>query len=332
MGQRAWVAGSNFARLLPFANEVSHQLHRLPIATVDVVGECGQNWTEDGHATLDLPDERTELFVSAEVDGCSVDDEMETSQRGSLAGCGTFQASEVFVGAAVEGFGDQVLLAVEELVDGRGRVSGQLGDPAQRAVAQTVLAEDSLGGIEDVGCARGAPGRAAPAAWVVAWRIGHDHTVAKLGLDLWIFVYQSERVSTNDDAEVNLVRHAVSALNGGDIEGYLSGFAPDCLRWVGGLGLSLTVPDIRENLRQLFAAFDRLHLDEDLLFGGGGHVCARWTLRGVHTGEYGGIAPTHRTIAVDTCEIYTFTGGKVTECYVYGETMNMFNQLSGEST
>jgi predicted ester cyclase len=133
-----------------------------------------------------------------------------------------------------------------------------------------------------------------------------------------------------DNPEVNLVRRAVAALNAGDIEGYLSGFALDCLRWVGGLGVALTVPDIRDNLGQLFAAFDNLHLDEDLLFGGDGHVCARWTLRGVHTGEYGGIAPTLREIAVDNCEVYTFTGDKVTECYVYGESMSLFNQLSEE--
>jgi predicted ester cyclase len=124
-----------------------------------------------------------------------------------------------------------------------------------------------------------------------------------------------------------LVRRVVEALNRGDIEGYLSGFAPDCLRWVGGLGLWLTVSDIRENLGQLFAAFDRFHLDEDLLFGGDGHVCARWTLRGVHTGEYGGIAPTHHEIAVETCEVYTFTGDKVTQSFVYGETMSLFNQI-----
>ena len=95
--------------------------------------------------------------------------------------------------------------------------------------------------------------------------------------------------------------------------------------------MALTVPDIRENLTQLFAAFDELHLDEDVLFGGDGHVCARWTLRGVHTGEYGGIASTHREIAVETCEVYTFTGDKVTECHVYGETMALFNQLSGSA-
>jgi predicted ester cyclase len=134
----------------------------------------------------------------------------------------------------------------------------------------------------------------------------------------------------SDNPEVNLVRRAVAALNAGDIEGYLSGFALDCLRWVGGLGVALTVPDIRDNLGQLFAAFENLHLEEDLLFGGDGHVCARWTLRGVHTGEYGGIAPTHREIAVDNCEVYTFTGDKVTECHVYGESMSLFNQLSEE--
>jgi predicted ester cyclase len=133
------------------------------------------------------------------------------------------------------------------------------------------------------------------------------------------------------NVEVGLVRRAVAALKAGDVEAYLNGFAPDCLRWVGGLGLALTVPDIRENLMQLAAAFDELYLDEDLLFGGDAHVCARWTLRGVHTGEYGGIAPTHREIAVQTCEVYTFTGDKVTECHVYGQTMSIFNQLSGSA-
>jgi predicted ester cyclase len=130
------------------------------------------------------------------------------------------------------------------------------------------------------------------------------------------------------EKEEALLRRAVAALNEGDIEGYLSGFAPDCLRRVGGLNMALTVSDIRENLRQLFSAFDGLHLDEDLLFGGNGHVCAVWTLRGVHTGDYGGIAPTHHEIAVDTCEVYTFTGDKVTESYVYGESMGLFNQLA----
>ena len=137
--------------------------------------------------------------------------------------------------------------------------------------------------------------------------------------------------SMSGNAEAGLVRRAVAALNDGDIEVYLGGFALDCLRWVSGLDVPFTVPDIRDNLRQLSAAFDRLHLHEDLLFGADGYVCARWTLTGIHIGEYGGIAPTHREIAVETCEVYTFTGDKVTECHVYGETMSLFNQLSGST-
>jgi predicted ester cyclase len=135
----------------------------------------------------------------------------------------------------------------------------------------------------------------------------------------------------NDNVEARLVQRAVAALNGGDIDAYLEAFALDCLRWVSGLDVPFAVPDIRENLGQLFAAFDRLQLHEDLLFGGDGQLCARWTLSGIHTGEYGGIAPTHREIAVETCEVYTFTGDKVTECHVYGETMSLFDQLSGST-
>jgi len=134
-----------------------------------------------------------------------------------------------------------------------------------------------------------------------------------------------------NNVEAGLVQRAVAALNNGDIETYLGAFTLDCLRWVSGLDMPLTVPDIQANLSQLCAAFDRLHLHEDLLFGGDGHVCARWTLTGVHTGDYGGIAATHREIAVETCEVYTFTGDKVAECHVYGETMSLFNQLSGSA-
>jgi predicted ester cyclase len=137
-----------------------------------------------------------------------------------------------------------------------------------------------------------------------------------------------EEVCVSSSAEAGLIRRAVAALNSGDVEAYLSGFTPDSLRWVSGLGVALTISDIRDNLGQLVAAFDKLHLDEDLLFGADGHVCARWTLRGVHIGEYGGIAPTHREIAVDTCEVYTIVGDRVTESYVYGEPMSLFNQLT----
>ncbi|MDT5096090.1 MAG: hypothetical protein QOH60_5453 [Mycobacterium sp.] len=128
--------------------------------------------------------------------------------------------------------------------------------------------------------------------------------------------------------EEELIRRAVAALNAGDVEGYLAGFLPDAPRWVSGLDTPLTISDIRANLTQLNDAFDRLHLDEDLLFGARGFVCARWTLRGVHIGEYGGIAPTHREIDVESCEIYAVADGKVYESWVYSDMTSLFDQIT----
>jgi predicted ester cyclase len=136
-------------------------------------------------------------------------------------------------------------------------------------------------------------------------------------------------VSTLDATPAeDLIRRAVAALNAGDVEGYLAGFSPDSPRWASGLATPLTLDDIRANLILLIAAFDRLHLDEDLLFGARGFVCARWTLRGVHTGDYGGIAPTHRDVAVESCEIYAVADGKVVQSWVYSDMTSLFDQIT----
>jgi predicted ester cyclase len=128
--------------------------------------------------------------------------------------------------------------------------------------------------------------------------------------------------------EEEVIRRSVAALNAGNVEGYLAGFSPDSPRWVSGLKTPLTLNDIRANLTLLTAAFDHLHLDEDLLFGARSFVCARWTLRGVHVGDYGGIAPTHRDIAVESCEIYALADGKVVESWVYSEMTSLFDQIT----
>jgi hypothetical protein len=131
-------------------------------------------------------------------------------------------------------------------------------------------------------------------------------------------------LSTSDE---DLVRRSVAALNQGDVDGYLAGFSRTCVRWVSGLDAPLGMADVATNLRQMSAAFDGLHLSEDLLFGGSGHVFARWTLRGVHTGHYGGFDPTHRAIEVQTSELYVVDECVVSESWVFGEMAALFDQL-----
>lgn len=133
-----------------------------------------------------------------------------------------------------------------------------------------------------------------------------------------------------DDSHVEAVRAAVAALNAGDPEGYLQAFTPTSLRWVPGIEEPFPLVDIAENIGQLCAAFTGFFLGEELLFGSGRHVCARWLMTGTHSGEYLGIAPTGRVISVAQCEVYAFDAddaGRVTNTWSYGDPLALFRQL-----
>jgi predicted ester cyclase len=133
-----------------------------------------------------------------------------------------------------------------------------------------------------------------------------------------------------DSETVDSVRAAVAALNDGDIDGYLGYFDPSCQRWVDGLAQPLALSDIGDNLRQLHAAFEGLHLDEALLFGDERFACAHWRLRGLHVKEYLGFAPKGRSIHVATCEVYEVSDGRVVTAWVHGDLAQLFQQIAAE--
>jgi hypothetical protein len=124
-----------------------------------------------------------------------------------------------------------------------------------------------------------------------------------------------------DSKSVDSVRSAVAALNGGDIDGYLAHFDPSCQRWVSGFEQPLGLTDVGNGLRELHAAFDGLHLDEDLLFGDERYACARWRMRGVHARDYLGFSPTRQSIDVATCEVYEIGGDLVVTTWVHGDLL-----------
>src|SRR5580692_9179612 len=115
--------------------------------------------------------------MRTEVRGRGVDDEMQAFQRCSCGLRGSSQLGEVLVAAPVEDLGDEVLLAVKELVDRRCRVPRQVGDSAERAGPQPVFAEDQFGGVEDLASVLRAAGSAALAAQLGASRIRHKATI-----------------------------------------------------------------------------------------------------------------------------------------------------------
>jgi len=129
---------------------------------------------------------------------------------------------------------------------------------------------------------------------------------------------------------VEAVRTAVGAMNAGDVDRYLQAFTPTSPRWVPGIEEPFPLSAIAENITALHGAFTGFHLHEDLLFGAGRHVCARWRMVGTHTDEYFGIAPSGRAISVENCEIYEFDhdeGGLVATTWSYGDPAALFRQI-----
>lgn len=129
------------------------------------------------------------------------------------------------------------------------------------------------------------------------------------------------------DNRVDVIRAAVAALNAGEVDGYLRCFDLSCGRWVTGLQQPLTVVEMGDNLRLLREGFEDLCLEEELLFGDQRFVCARWRLRGIHVGEYMGVAPTSRTIDVSNCEVYEFGEELVVAVWTYGDPAELFRQI-----
>ena len=138
-----------------------------------------------------------------------------------------------------------------------------------------------------------------------------------------------------DAAHVSAIRTAVGALNSGDLDGYFAAFVPECLRWVPGLPEPLSLAEIRASIEALRRGFADLSLKEQLLFGDDRYVCAHWHITGKHSGDYLDLAPTGRSIAVQSAEIYEFErgeGGLVCASWSFGDPSDLLSQLGALRT
>jgi len=91
-----------------------------------------------------------------------------------------------------------------------------------------------------------------------------------------------------------------------------------------------TVTDV-ESTKQFIAAcltaFPDLQVTADDLFTAADKIAARWTVRGTHKGEFLGIAPTEKSMAVTGITIYRLAGGKVAEYWSHWDSPGLLQQL-----
>ena len=75
------------------------------------------------------------------------------------------------------------------------------------------------------------------------------------------------------------------------------------------------------------AAFHGLHVTIEDIMAEGDKVTARFTARGVHNGDFMGLPPTGKTIAMTGIEIFRIKEGKIAELWGEANLMGLMHQL-----
>jgi steroid delta-isomerase-like uncharacterized protein len=84
---------------------------------------------------------------------------------------------------------------------------------------------------------------------------------------------------------------------------------------------------LKQHIAVAEVAFPRYSLDPEDIFAEGDKVLVRFTLRGTHHGEFMGIPPTGRTVAVPGLIVYRIANGKIAEHWMHMDNMGLMQQL-----
>jgi steroid delta-isomerase-like uncharacterized protein len=75
------------------------------------------------------------------------------------------------------------------------------------------------------------------------------------------------------------------------------------------------------------AAFPDVHLQVEALVAEGEIVVARWTISGTHTGAWGGIAPTGRSVRFTGVNFFRLADGKIAEIWNVRDDLGLREQV-----
>jgi steroid delta-isomerase-like uncharacterized protein len=103
-------------------------------------------------------------------------------------------------------------------------------------------------------------------------------------------------------------------------------FSPDFVDCSG-----MTDPPTLESSRRffsmMFSAFPDMHFTIRQQIAEGDKVLTHKTFHGTHHGPFMGIPATGKAVTMDVMDIYTVTGGKITEHWTVGDMLGMMQQL-----
>jgi len=131
----------------------------------------------------------------------------------------------------------------------------------------------------------------------------------------------------SEKENTQLAEQAISALNAHDLDRYVKLLDNS---YVGESELANQVrgPEaVRQMLEGYFKAFPDLHFETEQVLTSGDYIVARVRLSGTHQGNFMGIAPTRKTINIQSCNVVQVRNGKVIRSRVYSDNARLFEQL-----
>jgi steroid delta-isomerase-like uncharacterized protein len=117
-------------------------------------------------------------------------------------------------------------------------------------------------------------------------------------------------------------------LNRGDVSTADEAFARDCVVHITGIAEPVRGVEAWKQVVAVFlTAFPDLHFTLDDQIVDGDRVATRWHARGTHTGPFGPMPPTGRSIAIDGLLFDRVVDGKVAERWEQFDQSVMLQQL-----
>lgn len=90
--------------------------------------------------------------------------------------------------------------------------------------------------------------------------------------------------------------------------------------------------ELKEHILYFETAFPRYELIEEDMIAEGDKVTVLVTFKGTHTGEFMGIAPTGKDVAIPIMLIYRIAGGKIVDHYMLADQLGLMQQLGAIPT
>lgn len=104
-------------------------------------------------------------------------------------------------------------------------------------------------------------------------------------------------------------------------------FAPNVVMHFAGNPEPLDREGLEQMLRMFYSAFPDLHHTFDDQIAEGDKVVLRLTFRGTHQGEFQGIPPTGKEIAITAIVVDRIEGGKIVEHWSNMDNLSLMQQL-----